>query len=178
MELNPGQIAQLTAVRDMITTFLGPPAGQQPQDMENAGVAYVVSHLAVTPAEFDKAAGANFASGAIVSRNTEISPSQGAPIYEGIPIGQATFDAPDDAMLNPRAWKGTSSESVLRKAISQNNDPNGKLNGIAEVWIWDRNGNVSNAKTGLVIGSDASKAPIEQVLVSGATGGVLVGQQK
>ncbi len=173
--MTPQDKATIQQAIALLTPLVSGPVGQQPQDTENAGSKYVAANLAVTPAQFDTAAGADFFSGAIVSRNTEISPSQGAPIYDGIPIGQATFSEPDDAMLNPRAWKGTTNLRVLRTAIAQNNDPNGFLKGIAEVWIWDRAGNISNARTGLRVGSDKDKAPVEQVLVSGATGAVLVG---
>lgn len=158
------------------------PVGHPPRDMQDAALAYVVSHLAITPAEFDKAFTSEFATAALVERNSEVDPQGAAPIYDGTPLGVAAFDAAttDDTTVDVFAFKGTANVQSIRHAIinSRMMTGNGKemVFGIAEVWGWKRDGIVYNLKTGLRIGAtpQGGSAPPESVLVSGSVGSVLV----
>lgn len=140
-----------------IDQWLGP-GGSDPATTKQEAVAYVKANFAVAANEFSMAAGADFASAALVERNDNVSPSQGSPVYDGIPVGVAYFDAAttDDTTINPRAFKGINDLPALRKAIQQHDDSK------AEVWIWKRDGRAYQAKTGKLIE--------EGVIVSGQGG--------
>jgi hypothetical protein len=175
MELNLVQIVQLTAVRDMITAFLGPPAGQPPQDMKVRAEQYIVDHLACTPAEFDAAFTTDFFGAALVDYNTQVDPSGGSEMDDGTPVGVAEFHAKptDDSVVDVKAFGGTNNLPSIRHAITNNKLFVGKdtptvktFLGIAVVWGWKNDGSVWNLKT--------NKRIAEGVIVTGTSGTVLI----
>jgi hypothetical protein len=174
------QVAAMVASANSIIATLGPPVtGQQPENMIDASTRYVIDHLTVTPAEFDKASTSQYVSFTIVNRNTLVSPSEGAPIYNGVPICQASVDADptDNTTVDVFALHGTDNIPSVRHAVANGEYFINKvaITGMAEVWGWDANGKAWNLRTGLRVGSDSNAAPAESVIVSGQASPVLVG---
>ncbi len=172
--MNKQEQAAVRSAIEILTPLTGPPGGHKPEDMVAAGEAYVVANLCCTPADFDRGFTSDMVSAAIVERNTEISPSQGAPIYGGTPVGQAYFDAAttDDTTIDVFAFKGTSNIPSVRHAINNNRQMtgNGKefVIGVAEVWGWKADGSVWNIKQGKRLADLVDKPQsAETVIVSG-----------